>query len=53
MEDVRPRGFFMGPRGKEIDWKTFVSINGLNIFKSNMGVLSFISIQREEGEFGL
>jgi len=51
MEDLRPRGFFMGSRGKEIYLKTFVSINGLNIFKSNMGVLSFSSSQREEGEF--
>ena len=33
MEDLRPRGFFMGSRDKEIDLKTFVSINGLKIFK--------------------
>ena len=37
MEDLRPRGFFMGSRDKEIDFETFVSFKGLNIFNSNMG----------------
>jgi len=37
MEDLRPRGFFMGSRDKEIDFKKFVSFKGLDIFKSNMG----------------
>ena len=37
MKDSRPRGFFMGSRDEEIDFKTFVSFKGLDIFKSNMG----------------
>ena len=37
MEDLKPRGFSMGSRDKEIDFETFVSFKGLDIFKSNMG----------------
>ena len=37
MEDLRPRGFSMGSKYKEIDFETFVSFKGLDIFKSNMG----------------
>ena len=37
MEDLKPRGFSMGSRDKEIDFETFASFKGLDIFKSNMG----------------